>query len=212
MNYLSRLFSIVITAAGVCVLGFIGYRIVRSDLAASVYRQRLSGLTKDYEQLKTSYNEAVKRTAVSELVVNKGKLSVRIRDVAGTVKEIPTDCDPAREVFVDYVLVDSRLWIRRVFDSHTAPEKAVVIDPQLAHIDFNDPKVAHGKAIYRTLGEGRWVISVSGDGSLTLAKAQGETELASAPVVKDYGALEHETDREAEAIGPKDVWNYLTGG
>lgn len=212
MNFFTRFFSAAVTCVGIAVLSFVGYRVIRADLAAGVYKQRLSGLAKDYESLKAEYNEAVKRTAVSELIVKDGKLSVRIRDASGMVKEIATDADPKREVFVDYVLVDSRLWIRRVFDSKTPAEKAVVIDPEFADIDFNDPKVAHGKAIYRTLGEGRWVISVSGDGSLTLARAQGETDLANAPAVKDYAAVEREIDREVQAIGAKDVWGWLTGG
>lgn len=212
MNFFSRMLSVAVTVLGIGIVSFVGYRVVRADLAAGVYRQRLTGLAKDYEQLKAEYNDAVKRTAVSELVVGDGKLAVRIRDASGVVKEIPTDCDPAREVFIDYVLVDNRLWIRRVFDSKTPAEKAVIIDPGLADIDFNDPRVAHGKAIYRTLGEGRWVISVSGDGSLTLAKARGETDLVNAPVVKDYASVEREIDREVQAIGAKDVWDWITGG
>jgi len=37
-------------------------------------------------------------------------------------REFPTACRPDREVYADYVVLDGRLWIRRVFDAATAPE------------------------------------------------------------------------------------------
>lgn len=192
--------------------GLMGYRFVRADLAAHVYRERLEALAQDYETLRTSYNDAVRRTAVSEMIVKEGKLSVRIVNDAGVVREVPTPYDPSGEIFVDFIVVDQRLWIRRVFDARTRPDEAVVIDPEFADVDWDSPQTAYGKAVYRRLGEGRWVVKVSGDGSLSLGRAEGDARLASAPRLKDYKQAEAEAKARAEAIGLREVWAWLTGG
>lgn len=191
--------------------GLMGYRFVRADLAAHVYRERLAGLAKDYESLRGTYNEAVRRTAVTELVVQDGKLSVRVVNDQGVVREIPTPYDPAREIFVDFIVVDQRLWIRRVFDARTPPTQAIVINPEADTVDWDSPQTAYGKAVYRRLDEGRWVVSVSGDGSLSLARAQGPTRLSHAPELKDYEQAEEEARAQAEAIGVREVWSWLLG-
>lgn len=200
--------------------GYLGYRLVRADLTAQVYRDRLSTLASDYESLRGRYNEAVARTAVTELVVAEGKLSVSVRTADGGVREIPTPFDPSREIYVDYAVIDGRLWIRRVFDQNTPPERGLVIDPKLAGVDWEaadagsgaDRPRPHGKAVYRTLSEGRWAVSVSGDGSLTLAPAPRRAELAHAPEIRTHEALAEEARREAEAINARDVWRYVVGG
>ena len=66
---------------------------------------------------------------------------------------IPTALGPAAEIYVDYVVRDGRLWIRRVFDSETPPATAVVVDPALADIEWSAEGEAYGKAAYRALGE-----------------------------------------------------------
>ena len=49
---------------------------VESRVAADIYRQRLTALGADYEALRGRYNEAVRKTAVTELLVKDGSLSV----------------------------------------------------------------------------------------------------------------------------------------
>ncbi len=192
--------------------GLMGYRFVRADLAAHVYRERLAGLAQDYESLRSTYNDAIRRAAVTELVVKDGKLAVRVVNDQGVVREIPTPYDPAREIFVDFIVVDQRLWIRRVFDAKTPPTQAIVINPEFTDIDWDSPQTAYGKAVYRRLDEGRWVVSVSGDGSLSLGRAEGPTRLTSAPKLKDYAQAEADAKASADAIGLRDVWGWLTGG
>ena len=101
--------------------GVFGYRYLRADVEAEVYRDRLRALAEEYESLRGTYNEAVRRTAVTELLVHDGRLRVRVRSVAGVLREIETPFDPRQEVYVDYVVMDGRLWIRRVFDAWTPP-------------------------------------------------------------------------------------------
>ena len=194
--------------------GVVGSRGLRADLAAQVYRDRLEALAVDYEVLRARYNQAVKRTAVTELVVADRKLTVRIRNVEGVVREIPTPYDPAGEIYVDYVIVDGRLWIRRVFDLLTPPASGLLIDPELGLVDWDDPATAYGKAVYRSLSEGRWVISVTGDGSLglTLADEASEIEFVPAPPVRDYGRIEKELAEDLSAIAPGDIVRRLVNG
>lgn len=205
----------VITLAVLCVSGisFFAYRMLRADIAASVYRQRLERVAGEYSALANRYNEAVRRTAVTELVVADKKISVVVRDAEGVVKTIDTPLDASREVYVDYVVLDGRLWIRRVFDSSIPPEKGVLIEPGLASVNWSDPKLAHGQAVYRSLGEGRWVVSVSGDGALGLARSpdNAPTDLANRPSIKQYDEVTAEADAQASAIGLRDVWQLLTG-
>ncbi|MBI1337256.1 MAG: hypothetical protein GC164_09885 [Phycisphaera sp.] len=191
----------------IIAVGYVGYRLVESRLTVEVYRDRLEHLANDYEKLRATYNDAVRRTAVTELLVNKGRLSVTIRNAQGVMKTIETPYDPRKEVYVDYVLVDGRLWVRRVFDAGTPPDKGVVIDPKLVDIDWDTPTAAHGKAVYRSLSEGRWVITVSGDGALVLAKAEGEgpSDLSPPPVIGSYEEIDAQVRRELGRIGLSEV-------
>ena len=72
----------------------LGWRVARNQVAGDIYKERLKTLAQDYEALRLRYNEAVGRTAVSELVVEKGDLSVRIVDAAGEERVIETPYDP----------------------------------------------------------------------------------------------------------------------
>lgn len=208
MRIVSGVAMTLLTGAA-CVFG---YRLVRADLEANVYKQRLSTLVSDYETLRKSYNDAVRRTAVTEVIVKDEKLSLRVRGQSGVLRDIPTSFDPRGEIYFDFAVVDGRLWIRRVFDSKTPPDKGLVLEPELANVNWDDPSASHGKAVYRTLGEGRWVVSVSGDGSLGLARAKGDVEIASGPAIKDHSELEAEARKSADAIGPREVWDWLFGG
>ena len=187
------------------------WRLLESDVEAGVYRARLEALAGDYETLRSRYNEAVQRTAVTELRVRDGVLSVVIRDATGEQHEIETPYDPASEIYVDFAILDGRLWIRRVFDAGTPPERGLLIDPELAHVDWDAQPDAHGKAAYRSLGEGRWVVSVTGDGSLGLARADGDEapELSPPPPIREYEPLEQSVDARLRAIRPDEALRAL---
>ncbi len=202
------------TAAGALGVGasLLGYHLIRADLAEGVYRQRLEDIAGRYENLREQYNEAVRRTAVTELLVRDGKLSVRICNAAGVVHEIPTDYDPAGEIYVDYAIVDGRLWIRRVFDAQTPPSHGLLVDPVLANVDWDGGGATFGKAVYRSLSEGRWVVSVSGDGSLDLRQAGDEPAvLAPPPRLGSFDEIDSELRRKLDDIGPGDVWSEFWG-
>ncbi|MBL0926630.1 MAG: hypothetical protein IBJ11_03120 [Phycisphaerales bacterium] len=222
----------------VSLLGFVGYRFVRADLQAAVFRDRLEALAKDYESLRGVYNEAVRKTAVTELLVKDGKLSVIVRvpprfapapspgprpaaaAVPGVLSTVPTLFDPSREIYVDYVVVDGRLLIRRVFDGETPPSKGLLLDEHLAKIDWDAPGLTHGKAVYRSLGEGRWVVTVTGNGSVGIARAEdsgmlndaGELPLVAAPPVRSFDEVMGAARAEVQSIGFGDVLRHLAGG
>ncbi len=198
-------------AALLAFAGLAAYQLLRTGLAADVYRARLEQAVGDYETLRGQYNQAVRRTAVTELIVEDGRLSVAIRDVGGTVRTLETPFDPAREIYVDFVVLDGRLWIRRVFDDRTPPEKGVLVDPALAEIDWSAEGAAYGKATYRSLTPGRWVVSVTGDGSLGLTRERDgiPIELASPPPVRSYEPIESELDTALRDLGPVEVLRAL---
>lgn len=194
-----------------CILGF---RVVRADISAQAYKRQVTTLASSYNELRETYNNAIKRNAVTELVVEEGKLSVQVRSVDGTLKKIDTAFDPSREIFVDYVVIDQRLWIRRVFDSQTPPSQGLVIEPTLSEVDWNDQRANHGKTVYRSLSEGRWIIDITRDGSLGLRRAhEGElTNLVLAPELVEHEPVE-ETIRESfRTLTLSDVWRALVGG
>lgn len=215
----ATILSKVMLSAGVFVLAGVAsvftWRSLKADVEAQVYRDRLQALTGEYESLRGMFNEAVRRTAITELVVDPDKkLSVRVRNASGVLKEIPTPFDPTREIYVDYVMIDNRLLIRRVFDQRTPPEKGVLIEPELAAVDWNDPAAAHGKAVYRVLEEGRWVITATAGGALGLSRAPGEAEaqLLPAPRIKDFSEMEREARAEVEGLGFVEIVRRALGG
>lgn len=172
--------------------GYAAFRLLEADITAEVYRERLAELSADHTALLERYNRVVRRTAVTELLVEDNRLRVVIRTAEGELQTLDAPYDPRREVYVDYVVRNGRIWIRRLFDEDTAPGKGMVIDPQLADVDWDADVESHGKAAYRSLGPGRWVVDVSGDGSLGLAlRAPDETiELEAAPEIRQYEPVE----------------------
>ncbi|MCG8508309.1 MAG: hypothetical protein MI741_03690, partial [Rhodospirillales bacterium] len=183
------------------------------------YRERLETKTKELNELVEHYNEAVRKTAVTELLVEDNQVCVVVRNALGEVKRIETPYPADREIYIDYVLIDGRLWIRRVFDDQTPPGNGTVIDPSLAEVDWGDEKAMFGKAVYRRLSEGplnegRWVVTVSGDGSLKLSKVDPETivELAPPPPVRDYEEIEQEIEEEVGEIRAGEVFGRIIGG
>ena len=177
------------------VAAYSGYRLLLAGIEVDVYRERLVELRRDHDQLRKQYNQAVRRTAVTELLVNDGELRVSIRTAEGELRTLETPFDPSREIYVDYVIIDGRLWIRRVFDANTAPGEGMVIDPALVDIDWDVARAAHGKAAYRPLDEGRWVVTVTGDGSLGLARVDAaRVELSGPPAVREYTPVGESVD------------------
>lgn len=209
-----------VAAAG----GYFGYRFVKADVASRIYERRLEELALDYKQLVDVYNDAVKRSAVTELVVKGNELSVRVRTIEGETRNIPTPYDPRAEIYVDFVVIDGRLWIRRIFDSKTAPGAGLVIDPAIASIAWNPdgtPKggdegtrASVGKAVYRALSDGTWVVTVSGDGSLGLTKLEPgqESRLVARPQIKDYEQIRAEATDKVARLSAGEVWREVVGG
>ncbi len=199
----ARLLTLVLLAF-VALTGFAGFRVLEAQLTADVYEARLAELAADHEALRELFDEAVRRTAVTELRVAEGALSVVIRTADGDLQVFASPYDPAKEIYVDYVVADGRLWIRRLFDEDTPPGEGMVIDPQLAHVEWEATEGSYGKAAYRSLGDGRWVVDVTGDGSLGLTRREpGDTiELSPPPPVRDYEPIEAEVRDALGAIGP----------
>jgi hypothetical protein len=211
MRKLASLLMLLFVTALLGIAGLAAWRLLESDVESDVYRARLEALSSDYETLRDRYNEAVRRTAVTELRVEDGALSVVVRDATGEQRRIETPYDPSREIYVDFAILDGRLWIRRVFDAGTPPERGLLIDPGLAHVDWDLDPEAHGKAAYRSLGEGRWVVSVTGDGSLGLARSSGDTlpELSPPPPVRRYEPLEQSVGERLSQIRPEEALRAL---
>jgi len=193
-------------------VSYMGYKLMRNHVAAKVYEERLVELNAEYGDLARDYNQAVTRTAVTELEVHDNEVCVTVRTADGQIDRQVVDVDPANDIYVDYVVKDGRLLIRRVFDSTRAPDDAGAVDSDLLNIDWNDPSVSHGQAIYRKLTTGRWIVAVSGSGALTLAKVNptDEVQLMKAPKVSEFSPVEA-TTQEIEKIGPTDVLGRFFG-
>jgi hypothetical protein len=196
------------------IAGAAGYRLAVSHVATDVYRDRLSALGKQYDTLRDDYNQAVRKTAVTELLIEDGQLNVIVRSRDGVLETLETPFDPASEIYVDYAVIDGRLWIRRVFNDNTPPREGVTVDPDMVNVNWESVSAAHGKAVYRSLGEGRWRITVTGDGSLGLAKASDSgtaPALERAPQLREFEPVEETVDRRLEEIGWRELAQQLIG-
>jgi hypothetical protein len=197
---------------------YVGYRSLRVEALSAAYRQRLHALSEDYARLSARYDTVVKRTSVTELVVEGSKLSVVISTLDGELKRIETPFDPKNEIHVDYVVRDGRLWIRRVHDSATAADHALLIDPALAGLSWDPTGNDYGVTIYRPLSEGRWIISVTANGALNLVKqASGSTSavvLEPAPRVQRFEQLEQDARNDVADLSFMELaagfWHALT--
>ena len=194
-------------------VSYMGYQVLRNRVAAEVYEERLIETTEELNELSAQYNKAVTLTAVTELEVGAQDVFVNVRTADGMVERHAVEVDPANDIYVDYVVKNGRLLIRRVFDSTRAPDDAGAIDSKLIKLDWNDPAISHGQAIYRKLTPGRWIVAASGTGALTLAKveADAEVELMPAPAIGAFKPVE-ETVKEIDKIGPSDVLGRFFGG
>lgn len=210
-----RLFSpsaIYQTVVG-CAVVLLGFFLLRNQIVTAIYRDKVTTMAAEYATLAEQYNLAVQQTAVTELEVGEGRLSVRIRTLDGRVQMIPTPFDPRREIYVDYLVGDGRIWIRRIFDQATAPERAQVIDPIWADVDWDRPGLSHGQAIYRALEPGIWTIQVSGNGSLSLERRNRSApeQLVASPPVRAFEQTQMEIRQETQDIGIQDIWRFCTG-
>jgi len=195
------------------VISIAGLRAARADAAQRLYKERLRETAERYESLRSHYNTAVRETAVTELLVRNNRVCVTVRTIEGDLRTIETPYRADDEIYIDFALVAGRLWIRRVFDEHTAPSDAVAVDPALADIEWNDPNAHLGRAVYRTLAEGRWIVSTTGDGALTLTqRPEGEAiSLAPPPELGAFDELVDEIDAKIESISAADILGSLLG-
>lgn len=205
-----------LSCIGLALAAIAGYQWARASLAQEIYRDRLVGLQDEHRQLTEQYNQAVTPRPVTELLVEDGIVCVTINKGGGEVVRVPTPFNAwENELFVDYALVDGRLLIRRVFDEHTAArsEKTVVVDPKLVEVDWDSPAIPYGKAIYRSrMADGRWIISVTGDGSLGLKQVADEApvQLETRPAVKAFEPIDKQANQDVASIGVGDIWRHLT--
>lgn len=198
-------------SGGLALLAVAGLTFTRASVENEIYEQRIRALTAEFTILRDQYNDAVRQTTVTELVVEGGSLSVAVRDGLGERAVIETPYDPSREVYVDFAVVGGRVWIRRVFDDATPPSLATVIDPTYAEIDWDSAEAQVGKAVYRSLSEGRWVISVTGNGGLGLRPARPDelVTLSEAPRVTSFDEIEAEAEEAAADVTLRDVLDRL---
>ena len=190
----------------VVVLGAVGvaaWQFGRERVAAEVYRARSERLADDFNRLRENYHRAIARTAITALVVEDGRVFVETRHADGTVVRRQTPFHAAREIFVDYAVVAGRIRIRRVFDAATPAADAFVLDAGLAEIDWQGAD--HGKAVYRRLAEGRWEVTVTGNGALGLRRAEAG-ELEALPQLEAFEAAE--APAEAGGVRPGEVVAY----
>ncbi|MEQ9096283.1 MAG: hypothetical protein RIE32_08480 [Phycisphaerales bacterium] len=198
----------------ILVGGYLALARARADLRADIYRDRLAEVARDYTALVEQFNSAVAQAAVTELVVEDGAMSVRVRSRRGVETVIPTPYDPQREIYVDYVVIGGRLWIRRVFDDRTPPTEGIVIDPELVDVDWDEPGAQVGKAVYRSLGEGVWQVNVTGQGALGLVRVEDgqRRPLIEAPEVLEFDTIEAKVREETERVSFGDLLRKAFGG
>lgn len=202
---------------GVLALALLlGYNFARSTIAADFYRDRFHDELRRNEALRQSFNEVVRKNVVTELVVNEDD-SVCVVFVDGNNEEkiVPTPFKKGAVVYVDFMMNDGRLYLRRLFDEKTAPADALVIDPQLQTVKTQPDSELFGNAPYARLNQrGRWVVNATHNGALELKKADDTAPRE--PIVRnlqvrDYKEIERDVNSKADEIGPQDVLNSLFG-
>lgn len=199
-----------------CVAAALGYQWARASVAQDIYRDRLVMLQDEYRALAEQYNQAVTPRPVTELLVEDGRVCVIVRKGEELIR-VPTDFDVRKnEVYVDYILADQRLLIRRVFEFHPTravpPDKVVYVDKDLLEVDWDPQRVPFGKSLsFSRREDGRYIISVTGDGSLGLKQVAEDEPVAlqTRPSVKEFDPIDERARQDVEAIGFGDVWRYL---
>ncbi|MEX0331184.1 MAG: hypothetical protein AB3N64_07155 [Puniceicoccaceae bacterium] len=190
-----------------------GFFWLREEVTSQIYRNKLESMAAEYAELADRYNDAVRQSAVTELEVTEDSVAVLIRTIDGDLKRIPTPYDPKEEIFVDYLVGNGRIWIRRVFDENTAPGNGLVIDPVWEVVDWKDSALSYGKIVYRSLEPGIWSIQVSGNGALSLEPAaESHPEaLTAAPELRSFEEIQLSLDAEVQSITLADLWDYCCG-
>ncbi len=215
MDAIVRLFVRLFALTGLIAIGAAVtavYSMGRNQVVEGIYREKLSEVVEAHEKLRTRYESAMKKTIVTEIEVKGGEVNLLVRSVEGVVKRIPTDLDPRDEVFVDYLVIDDRLLIRRVYGDKTPPAEGVAIDPELVDVDWDDESIQRGQSIYRgKLTEGRWLVTMTGNGALDLTKAEGETPplVAGPPTIKKFEEVTDEINAEVETVKTTEVIEKL---
>lgn len=210
---MSKLAAIQTTITSIAILavvgtvGFVGMKVAKADAASQVYQDRLRDLSSEYESLRAHYNTAVRQTAITELVVKDRKVTVQIRTIEGEQETIQTPCDADKEIYVDFALIQGRLWIRRVFDADTPPSQATLINPKLANVDWDSEGALVGQAVYRRLDEGRWIVNAAGDGALALTKVPEDQiiNLSPPPTIQAYEEIQSQVKEELDKVTWRDV-------
>jgi hypothetical protein len=197
-------------AACVVVSGFFW---LREEVTSQIYRNKLESMAAEYAELADRYNHAVRQSAITELEVTVDSVAVLIRTIDGEVKRIATPFNPREEIFVDYLVGNGRIWIRRVFDDTTPPENGLVIDPVWEVVDWKNAGLSYGKIVYRALDPGIWSIQVSGNGALSLEPSTGShpDALAAAPEIRTFEEIQLALDAEIQTITFSDIWDYCYG-
>ena len=209
----------VLALVGLCATAF--YQHSRGNIVADIYRQRLQDLSGKYQDLRQQYNQVVRKTAVTELVQEKGQLNVVIRTAEGVLETIPTGLDPTREIHVEYVIQNGRLWIRRAYSlgdpdgRGQARADMRMINPKLAELPWaTDPNLQGLSVFRRDLSEGRWVVTVTGNAALGLARLKpGEPAVLSGPpVVNAYPELQREIQAQIDKLSVAEIAQRMLGG
>ncbi len=211
MQRISRFFWPGLLTAGLVVCGFFW---LKEEVTSRIYRNKLEVLAGEYAALADQYNHAVRQSAITELEVTADSVAVLIRTIDGEVRRVPTPFNPRKEIFVDYLIGNGRIWIRRIFDQATPPEQALVVDPLWDSVDWKKAGLSYGKIIYRSLDPGLWSIQVSGNGALTLepVAASTVTRLVASPEVRSYEEIQLELDQSVKDIQFKDMWAFCLNG
>lgn len=202
----------------ITVVAFVmGYNFMRSNIAADFYRDRLREEVEKREALRQSFNEAVKKTIVTELLVQEDEsICVVFVNADNTERVVPTPFKMGAVVYVDFIVLDNRVFLRRVYDEDTKPSEALFIDPQMQTIDWKKMDDLQGNAPFARLNKkGRWTVSVTGNNALQLTKADDSAKrqpLTYAPTVKDYEEIAKEMDAQIDDIGVGDVISSIFGG
>ncbi|QYY36079.1 hypothetical protein [Ruficoccus sp. ZRK36] len=196
----------VITAAGLA-----GLKLTRAQMAEDIYRDRLGDLAADYAKLRDQYERALSQSVVTELEVDDGQLTVRYLRGDGELATVPTPLDTSREIFVDFYVAGNRVGIRRLFDSSMPPDQALVLDEPWDTMAADAPPTTFGRAVYRRLGEGRWSVTMTGNGSLGLEKlpAGHRSSLVPPPPLIAPEAPVMASDEAVEEITVADMVGWL---
>lgn len=132
------------------------------------YEQKLKTVITQYNRLLDTFNTVVDKTIITEIKVEDGNVFAIIRNYHRLRKKIPLKVSLKYPVYVDYIIKDNSIILRRVFDAVTPPSKAHNIVSNL-DVNWDDKSFKYGKAIYKKFSTNKnaiYQITVTGNGSL----------------------------------------------